>query len=174
MFARPKVLKRCPKGHVMDPTWTRCPRCTRSRVRKVKPRDSEDPTIFVDLPSPSTQETHFGGKGSAKHPALTMGPALIASAGPLAGQELPLQTGQTRIGKAPKPAQGVAVIAVPGDRYMSKEHATLTLGSAALVLNDPGSTNGTFVNGSRVGRAVLQDGDELRVGESVFRVHLPR
>jgi len=176
MFRRPKVLKRCPKGHVMELSWRRCPRCSGGRVPIAKARDLAEQTVFAAPPSASVEETQVGSASLARQAPSSgpAGPALVATAGPLAGQEFPLRSGQTRIGKSPRPAAETALIAVPGDRYMSKEHATLTLGSAALVLNDPGSTNGTFVNGSRVSRAVLQDGDELRVGESVFRVHLPR
>ncbi len=173
MFRRPKVVKRCPKGHEMQLAWRRCPRCSGGRVPVAKARDLADQTVFAAPVSASVEETRVGGAGPARAPEPATGPALVATAGPLAGQEFPLQSGQTRIGKAPRPAPGLAVIVAAGDRYMSKEHAVLTLGSAALVLSDPGSTNGTFVNGSRVTRAVLQDGDELRLGESVFRVRLP-
>src|SRR5690606_39444927 len=39
-----------------------------------------------------------------------------------------------------------------------------------LEVADLGSKNGTFVNGRRVERASLRDGDELRFGEAVVRV----
>jgi pSer/pThr/pTyr-binding forkhead associated (FHA) protein len=55
---------------------------------------------------------------------------------------------------------------------MSKEHAMLTVGTAQVVLSDPGSTNGTFVNGERVTRVILKSGDEIRFGESFFRLTL--
>jgi hypothetical protein len=175
MFHRPKVVKRCPQGHVMQLSWRRCPRCSGGRVPLVKARDDAEQTVFSAPAGASVEETRVGGASLARGtpvqaPAV---PTLAATAGPLAGQEFPLRTGQTRIGKAPRGGSDVAVIAAPADRYMSKEHAALTLGSAALVLNDPGSTNGTFVNGSRVSRAVLKDGDELRMGETVFKVRLP-
>jgi pSer/pThr/pTyr-binding forkhead associated (FHA) protein len=39
-----------------------------------------------------------------------------------------------------------------------------------LVVVDLGSTNGTFVNGHRVERSKLKDGDRLRVGRVEFAV----
>jgi DNA-binding NtrC family response regulator len=41
-------------------------------------------------------------------------------------------------------------------------------GEDAVVLRDLGSSNGTFVNGARVDRAELGDGDVVRIGDSLF------
>jgi pSer/pThr/pTyr-binding forkhead associated (FHA) protein len=35
---------------------------------------------------------------------------------------------------------------------------------------DLGSTNGTFLNGKQVHRALLKDGDQIQIGGSIFRV----
>jgi ABC transport system ATP-binding/permease protein len=47
---------------------------------------------------------------------------------------------------------------------VSRVHCRLTAGAAELEVLDLDSTNGTFVNGQRVPRAVLSDGDKLGVG----------
>jgi pSer/pThr/pTyr-binding forkhead associated (FHA) protein len=39
-----------------------------------------------------------------------------------------------------------------------------------LTVTDLASTNGTFVNGARVGERVLREGDRLRVGRVDFTV----
>ena len=43
--------------------------------------------------------------------------------------------------------------------------------SNQLVVEDLGSTNGTLVNGTRVGRAILKPGDLLTIGRVQFTVH---
>lgn len=59
------------------------------------------------------------------------------------------------------------------DPRVSRRHASLEVyGSACVLLKDLGSTNGTFVNGRRVTACEVQDGDEIRVGSTVFSVGL--
>jgi ABC transport system ATP-binding/permease protein len=47
---------------------------------------------------------------------------------------------------------------------VSRLHCRLTAGTAELEVVDLESTNGTFVNGERVQRALLRRGDRLGVG----------
>jgi len=47
---------------------------------------------------------------------------------------------------------------------VSRLHCRLTAGAVELEVVDLGSTNGTFVNGARVARASLKDGDRLGIG----------
>jgi pSer/pThr/pTyr-binding forkhead associated (FHA) protein len=54
---------------------------------------------------------------------------------------------------------------------VSRVHCRLTLNQTnELELEDLGSTNGTFVNGKKVGRMLLCDGDKLTVGRVQFVV----
>src|SRR5262249_3786339 len=55
---------------------------------------------------------------------------------------------------------------------VSRRHAVIRLDGHSATLADLGSKNGTYLNGRRVQRAaVLEDGDEVRVGSItvVFR-----
>jgi len=55
------------------------------------------------------------------------------------------------------------------DRGVSRTHASIHLGPGEkAVLEDMGSKNGTFLNGKRVEKAVLKDGDEIRIGRTVL------
>jgi ABC transport system ATP-binding/permease protein len=47
---------------------------------------------------------------------------------------------------------------------VSRVHCRLTAGATELEVIDLDSTNGTFVNGARAGRAILKSGDRLGVG----------
>lgn len=49
-------------------------------------------------------------------------------------------------------------------QMVSRLHCRLTAGATELEVTDLGSTNGTFVNGQRVERAILRDGDRIGVG----------
>jgi len=54
------------------------------------------------------------------------------------------------------------------DPQVSRHHARLTLQGSAYILEDLGSTNGTFVNGRRVtGPVALSHGDMLGLGDTV-------
>ncbi len=54
----------------------------------------------------------------------------------------------------------------------SAEHCVIEIAAEGLIVRDLGSTNGTFVNGARVERSVLRNGDRLRVGKVVLVVDL--
>jgi len=57
---------------------------------------------------------------------------------------------------------------VINDAEVSRRHARMELRGATYVIQDLGSTNGTFVNGSRVsGIQVLNSGDAVSFGEGV-------
>ena len=53
---------------------------------------------------------------------------------------------------------------------VSRLHCRLTAGASELEVVDLESTNGTYVNGQRVVRAALRDGDRLAVVEVEFVV----
>ena len=55
---------------------------------------------------------------------------------------------------------------------VSRLHCRLTAGAAELEVVDLESTNGTFVNGERAGRARLKQGDRLGVGRVELVVDL--
>jgi len=61
------------------------------------------------------------------------------------------------------------------DDFVSTNHATLTFRGRAWYVEDVGSTNGTFVNGTRIeGLSPLAFGDELQLGQVRFRLDRSR
>jgi predicted component of type VI protein secretion system len=56
------------------------------------------------------------------------------------------------------------------DPEVSRNHCLLEQREGALVIRDAGSTNGTFVNGLRVGEAILASGDRVSLGRTRFCV----
>jgi DNA-binding NtrC family response regulator len=83
-----------------------------------------------------------------------------------------LGRGDTRAATLPEP--GVLDVTIP-DAWMSTRHAELNLGPGGWELADPGSKNGTLLNGERVVGAPLADGDRLQAGHTFlrFRAALP-
>ncbi|MDQ6906161.1 MAG: FHA domain-containing protein, partial [Chloroflexota bacterium] len=67
--------------------------------------------------------------------------------------------------------RGSASGIVLNDTQVSRAHATLTAENGAVVVTDS-SSYGTFVNGTQTPRAILGDGDQLRVGGTTFAVAL--
>ncbi|HET9792815.1 MAG TPA: sigma 54-interacting transcriptional regulator [Thermoanaerobaculia bacterium] len=91
-----------------------------------------------------------------------MNPRLMALSGPLRGSSFLLAEGETSIGR--DPASTVAV----GDASVSRRHAVVRGAGATPTIVDLDSLNGTFVNGVPVRERVLESGDEVRIGSSVF------
>ncbi len=59
---------------------------------------------------------------------------------------------------------------VVGDPSVSRRHAQLTFRDGVWVLRDLASTNGTTVNGARVGRTALHAGDVIRLGNQSIQI----
>ena len=82
---------------------------------------------------------------------------MIISRDAKAVQEVELGAGRTTIGRHP---HNDVVI---GHQAVSARHAAVTSLDGAATLEDLNSSNGTFVNGQRITRAVLCDGDRVTV-----------
>lgn len=59
------------------------------------------------------------------------------------------------------------------EELVSRRHARLAYEGGELVLEDLGSTNGTYLNGVRVTRARVAEGDRVLLGQSILKV-VPR
>ena len=166
-FRQPKVVKHCPEGHAMEMTWRTCPKCTGRKSRdEVKGRDMTEQTIIFGAPPVSRSVA------AATAPAPPSWVALLEGTnGPVTGRAFEIQPGRWKLGRAPREEPGMQLMVV-GDPGMSRDHFALEAGVAAVILRDVGSTNGTFINGQRIERHILTDGDLLRAGESTFVVRL--
>lgn len=97
-------------------------------------------------------------------PVAAVGPSLVVISGPLAGQRFPMAA-NIEIGREGQQIQ------LP-DAQASRKHARISMAPTGPMVEDLGSTNGTFVNGQRVSTMALKKGDVLKIGQSEFRVEL--
>jgi transcriptional regulator with PAS, ATPase and Fis domain len=88
-------------------------------------------------------------------------PRLIAIAGPSLGAVLPLKRATT-LGR-----ESTSDYAI-GDAAMSRRHCTIDPRDTGWVVVDLDSRNGTLVNGVPIRAHTLANGDQIRVGDSVF------
>ncbi|MBC8028555.1 MAG: protein kinase [Pyrinomonadaceae bacterium] len=63
-------------------------------------------------------------------------------------------------------------LCLPEDKFFSRHHCLLEVNPPRCFMRDLGSTNGTFVNGQRVGEAFLKSGDQIQGGETVLLVEV--
>ena len=82
------------------------------------------------------------------------------------GDEFPLNSAPLTVGRG-----GQNDLVLTGDDFASARHARIEVRGDGVWVQDLESTNGTYVNGSRVaGAQRLDHGDVLRVGETDLRV----
>lgn len=91
---------------------------------------------------------------------------LTMRSGPVPGTVYSLEGEQLTIGR--DSSNEIAV----NDAEVSRRHARLTFQGGKYVLEDLGSTNGTFVNGQRLsGPRVLKSGEVISLGEQIVFVY---
>lgn len=118
------------------------------------PVEEHDPTIIFQ---PPTRATASGASGSRVEGAFSW--ALIVETGPQAGLTYVLGPGATVLGR------GADSDIFLEDVTVSRHHARVTVGDAGLLIEDLGSTNGTYVNGQWADAASLAAGDEVFIGK---------
>jgi serine/threonine-protein kinase len=109
---------------------------------------------------------------SLAQPAEALDDALVLTviAGPLSGQTHRLEGHSTfLIGSRPAGVQ----LSIRGDPYISGTHCLIEVNPPLARLVDLRSKNGTFLNGERVGEAVLRHGDRITVGTTTLLVEFP-
>ncbi len=108
-----------------------------------------------------------GGRSPAPQPeaAPPMPTHLVVTAGSLKGTTIPLGQAPILIGRAPESTL------VLDDDYASGRHARLSLRHGVWMVEDLGSTNGTFLGRNRVQDPVpIAPGAQVRIGRTVLEL----
>ncbi len=99
-------------------------------------------------------------------------PALVFLTGELIAVPIPLERADVILGRALEADVRV------NDTQVSRQHAKVTTEpvgegpSQEYILTDLDSRNGTFLNGRRVSRERLENGDKIKIGETILRFDL--
>jgi pSer/pThr/pTyr-binding forkhead associated (FHA) protein len=89
---------------------------------------------------------------------------LAITEGTLSGEAFHLYEGRNIIGSS-----SLCDIQIPGEGIQT-QHFSLRFSSGKWTLTDFDTDDGTYLNGERVSRAELKDGDNIRVGKAHLRI----
>ena len=137
-----------------------CPHCRRARV----PGQTVCPYCLTPYEGPrptgrSTPSTISPPGGETSW--------LIALEGPESGRRFPVRGVTFTMGRGADNR-----LRLPG-QFVSRHHALIVFQNGQYVLRDCDSTNGTYVNGRRVGEYILRPGDRIQIGPSILEFQLP-
>ena len=125
-------------------------------------------SINIDSASPATPEKQMDATNiplSTDSPvSQSTGYVLTLIEGDLDTKEFPLKE-NTSIGRSPT---NDVVLKAP---KVSRQHAAINMYNNQYIIIDLKSSNGVYVNGSKVDEAVLNSGDEVSVGGYRFTFH---
>lgn len=136
----------CPNGHIIPASSLICPICHRNL------KDLELPETKVALePLAPSEGNPFCGW-------------LVVLEGSLQGEDFHLHGGRNIIGSSP-PCE----IQLQGEGIEDR-HTSIRFSSNQWTLTDLDSESGTFLNGKRIYRHELKDGDKIIIGKSLLRI----
>jgi pSer/pThr/pTyr-binding forkhead associated (FHA) protein len=121
-----------------------------------------DPTVLY-VPIADRAE-HPLSPDEAAHVEGLSGFAIVVEKGPRQGMTFILRDGNTTVGRHPESDIFL------NDVTVSRHHCRFVTTADTLTVEDSGSTNGTYVNDSRVDSAQLKAGDEVLIGRFHFVV----
>ena len=131
------------------------------------PREARPARLDLSGPEPerARQPRPVKAPKQPKKSKNTVGTALLVEEGPLAGTVILLGTEQVTIGRAPDSTL------IADDDYVSSRHARIYPSEGVWMVEDLGSTNGTWLDRSRItSPAVLNPGVPVRIGRTVVKL----
>lgn len=111
---------------------------------------------MINKPAPSTAS-------EPRSPGSRL--ALRFISGKYQGGEFPFADGQEIIIGRSSELDMVLV-----EEMVSRRHARIVLQDGVISIEDLGSTNGTFVNGEKIQKGTLHEGDRILIGTSILKV----
>jgi len=179
----------CPNGHYYDPKLDKCPYCPAegsAYTKTVNPSSPMDKTkIFNEDELKPSEQTRIspaaGGLDKTRIFVPDSEPASASKANPASpgrkitgwlitfsivpeGLDFRLYEGRNILG-----ADSSCDISIPSDAAVSSKHLTILYRNGLFKFKDELSTNGTYINGEFAEEGSLNDGDEIRIGNTLFK-----
>jgi len=159
------TLKRMPKNAAeIAPIGLRrgSPTATSGTMRRAEPPRHTEPPL--ESLRPAGSDSGAPQEAGPFSPEIHGGSLLVRMNGPQSGQLTILEQSEVTLGRAEK------ADVRSSDLNVSREHARILVRGESFWIEDLDSTRGTLVNGERVRRHCLQDGDVIELGsETRFR-----
>lgn len=164
------VVEQAPSAHLSAPA-------TGSAPRFAGTADPGPPRSAAAAPSPVPPSAPASGPPVAAKLPPGATPKLVVIRGTRINVEYPLYEGENYIGRTDeKPVDIDLEDQEPPDRiWSSRQHACIHLHDGVLTIEDLNSSNGTFVNRTRVypnQKRVLQIGDIIQIGTVQLKVRV--
>lgn len=136
----------CPNGHIIPASSLICPICQKN----LKDLELPETRVALEPVAPSEGNPLCGW--------------LVVLEGSLQGEDFHLREGKNIIGSSPPCEIQLQ------DEGIEDRHASIRFSSNQWTLTDLDSESGTFLNGKRIYRHELKDGDRIVIGKSLLRV----
>jgi pSer/pThr/pTyr-binding forkhead associated (FHA) protein len=120
-------------------------------------------TAPAAIPIAQSQATQQGFTAAPMQAAANP-TTLRITGGPAAGQLIPLN-GDITIGRDPASTD----FPIAADDKLSRRHIRIYSPAGKILVEDCGSTNGTFINGQRIHQQELVSGDTIHIGATTLR-----
>jgi diguanylate cyclase (GGDEF)-like protein len=127
-------------------------------IAEKPPASRPDPSVRATIP-----DTEEGLEVFSRVPKSTDRACIVVIYGPDIGKRAALGRSRFEIGRV-----ATADLAIDQES-ISRRHAEITWDGEEHLIEDLGSTNGTFVNDRNVKRSPLRDGDQLKLGRSILK-----
>lgn len=160
-------MKKCDQGHFYADNMDKCPYCNPDASANVSsPINNLIKTVII---TPESNVSNISSPSSdiPSQPVANVGRKLVGwlvsfTHNPL-GQDYKLYEGRNVLG-----TDKSCDIIVP-DNLVSAKHLTILFRADKFKFKDELSTNGTFINEVMQDEGELNDGDQIRVGRTVFK-----
>jgi len=156
--------KMCPSGHVIPAESVTCPICHPGLIKGTEGLNAPSALTRIDFDLEATRAEELD-KTLLEEDKPFCGWLAITD-GNLSGETFHLYEGRNIIGSS-SPCD----IQIP-DEGIENQHLSIRFSSGKCTLTDHDTDGGTYLNGKRIYRAELKDGDHIRIGKANLRIKI--